>query len=139
MEKVEELRDSELFCDRVSGFLYELLNYGYNYNEAWNLLLASKEGMGILNRDYTYFIHFQGRASADKVLQNLGKNLEDSKNIKIDVIQLKLLTNLIYMANKEYGIPFSDMFNKTELEKFIKKCGVVLGNYDDKLIKTYLL
>lgn len=42
-------------------------------------------------------------------------------------------------AHNKYNIQYENMFDKFNLDNFIEECGNVLGNYDDKLIKTYLL
>ena len=135
----EECLDMEIFTDRLAGFLYQALTMGYDYNNAWKLLLNSKQGRGILERDYTYFIHFQGRTDADKAEEDIGNTLVKTHDVEIELNKLDLLANFVYLADRDFHISYDKMFEKISLNDFMKTCGNILGNYDDKLIKAYLM
>ena len=129
----------DLIKDKITGFFMRALQNGYNYNDAWELLLQSKQGQGILNNDYTYSVHFQGSASADKADKEIGNRFVKSHHIKPDVEKLLLLAELISLAHSRFGMRYENIFSNISLDDFMNECGNVLGNYDDKLIKTYLI
>ena len=43
------------------------------------------------------------------------------------------------MDKQPLSIRYKDMFKHISLNEFMKICGNVLGNYDDKLIKAYII
>lgn len=133
------MTNQELINDKITGFFMRALQRGYDYSDAWSLLLSSKQGQGILNNDYAYSVHFQGSASADKADKDLGCNFQRIYHIEPDINKLQLLAELISMAHYRFGIKYEDIFKNMNLDEFMKVCGGVLGNYDDKLVKTYLL
>ena len=131
--------DKQLINEKVAGFFIGALDLGYNYDDAWSLLLNSKQGQGMLNNEYAYSVHFTGRASADKADADIGYKYAKNSNIKPSVDKLTLLAEFICMAHYDFNIEYANMFKKTPLSKFMKVCGNVLGNYDDKLIKAYII
>lgn len=134
-----DLSTISLINEKVTGFFIGALDLGYSYDDAWSLLLNSKQGQGILNNDYVYSVHHQGRVSADKADADLGNKYKKNSNIKATISQLELLAEFISLAHNRFNIEYADMFKNISLSEFMSTCGNVLGNYDDKLIKTYLL
>ena len=134
-----DLSTTSLINEKVTGFFIGALDLGYSYDDAWSLLLNSKQGQGILNNDYAYSVHHQGRVSADKADADLGNKYKKNSNIKATISQLELLADFISLAHDRFYIEYTDMFKNIPLSKFMSTCGNVLGNYDDKLIKTYIL
>lgn len=132
-------KERKLINEKIEGFFIGALDLGYSYDEAWSLLLDSEQGVGILNNDYKYSVHLQGRASAEKADNIIGYKYKKSSNIKPDLLKLEMLANLIDLAHYEFKIEYKDMFNNISLSKFMEACGSILGNYDHKLIKTYLI
>ena len=130
---------TSLINEKVTGFFIGALGLGYSYDDAWSLLLNSKQGQGILNNEYKYSVHFQGRASADKADEDIGYKYNKSSNIKATVTQLSLLAEFISLAHNRFNIKYTDMFKNISLNEFMNICGNDLGNYDDKLIKTYII
>ncbi len=130
---------AELINEKVAGFFIGALDLGYDYNEAWSLLLNSTQGRGILSNEYKYSVHLQGRASAEKADADIGKRYAKKSKIKPDVIRLELLSEFIDMAHNRFGIQYKDMFKHISPNEFMRICGNVLGDYDDKLIKAYIL
>ncbi len=53
--------------------------------------------------------------------------------------EAELIASLIYMAHYTFGLDYEHMFDNCEPNKFFGTCLPVLGNYDDKLIRRYLL
>ena len=133
------MNDYELFEDRLSGFFRQCLTMGYDYDGAWSLALNSEEGRGLLERDYTFFIHFLGAAVAVKANDSMGSSYDRSFHIKVNMRVLMLLADLIYRAHEQFKMRYEDIFKKMSPNNFMETCGNILGNYDDKLIKTYLL
>ncbi|MBO4395639.1 MAG: hypothetical protein J5819_04770 [Eubacterium sp.] len=133
------ISDQELINEKVAGFFLGAMRMGYDYDDAWSLLLSSKQGQGILNNEYAYSVHFQGTDSARKANMELGTNYNTGTGIEPDIRQLELLADLIDIAHNRFGIEYKDIFKKTSLNDFMDTCGYVLGNYDDKLIKGYLI
>ncbi len=131
--------DRALINEKVTGFFLGALRMGYDYDDAWSLLLESRQGRGILSNDYEFSVHFQGTDSARKADVCLGDKYLKEHKYEPDLFKLKLLAELIDLAHNKNGISYKDMFKKTTLNDFMDTCGVVLGNYDDKLIKAYLL
>lgn len=130
--------DKEEKKDRLAGFLVGAQRLGYTLNDAWDLLLHSREGSGILNDDYEFAVHHQGITSARKADAHTLKKYDKSHPSDPDIIQMKLLADLIERAHQQYKIPYEAIFNKMDPQTFMKTCGSVLGNYDDKLIRLYL-
>ena len=131
--------DQTLINEKVTGFFLGALRMGYDYNDAWSLLLNSRQGQGILSNEYEFSVHFQGTDSARKADACLGDKYSKDHKYKPDLEALKLLADLIDTAHNRFGIPYSEIFKKTSLNSLMETCANVLGNYDDKLIKAYLL
>ena len=49
------------------------------------------------------------------------------------------LGNFIEFDHIEFKMPYKDIFKKCSIGGFRNRCRNVLGNYDDKLVKAYLL
>lgn len=133
------MNTTALINEKVAGFFIGALDLGYDYDDAWSLLLNSTQGNGILNNNYRYSVHLQGRASAEKADTDIGKKYRKTSHIKPEVIKLELLSEFISMAHERFGIPYKDIFKNISLNEFMRLCGNVLGNYDDKLITTYIV
>ena len=129
--------------DRIAYFLIGALGLGYSLNDAWHLLLHSKEGLGILNNEYTYVVHFMGIPSAQKADKENGgkynKCIPDIDKIVEETFYLELLGEFIEFVNNYFHVPYDQIFNKMSIQDFYETCGHVLGNYDDKLYKRYLM
>ena len=134
-----DLSTISLINEKVTGFFIGALDLGYSYDDAWSLLLNSKQGQGILNNEYAYSVHHQGRVSADKADADIGYKYKKDSNINATISQLELLADFISLAHNRFNIKYTDMFKNIPLSEFISTCGNVLGNYDDKLIKVYIL
>ena len=134
-----KLRTTMLISDKIAGFFQGALYLGYDYDKAWSLLLNSKQGQGILKNNYEFSVHHQGRVSAEKADKDIGDLYDKSDSIEADVNTLRLLADFIIMAHRQFKLKYSDIFKNMSLNEFMKTCGNVLGNYDDKLVKTYLL
>lgn len=126
-------------CDRITGFFLGSLRMGYSMDDAWKLMLNSKQGRGILNEDYEYCIHHQGIVSAEKADKDMGYKFKKGVSTEPNIDNLYALADFIEIAHGEFNLPYATMFNKYPIGKFFDECGVLLGNYDDKLIKRYLL
>lgn len=125
--------------DRMTGFFLGSMRMGYSLDDAWKLMLSSKQGRGILNEEYEYCIHHQGIVSAEKADKDLGYKFKKGKGVEPNLDNLYCLSAFIEMANQDFDLPYETMFNKYPIGQFFDDCGVILGNYDDKLIKRYLL
>ena len=79
------------------------------------------------------------RVSADKADADIGYKYKKESNINATISQLELLADFISLAHNRFNIKYTDMFKNIPLSEFMSTCGNVLGNYDDKLIKTYIL
>ena len=53
------MSSNELLVEKIAGFFWKALELGYSWGDAWDLLLKSREGQGILNLEYTYLEHFR--------------------------------------------------------------------------------
>lgn len=131
--------DYEAKLDRMTGFFVGALRMGYSLNDAWKLMLNSTEGTGILEENYTYSVHHQGITSAQKADKAHGQEYDHDSNEEDDIFRLSLLVDFIEMAHKRFNLSYSHIFDKMSIGDFYKECGIVLGSYDDKLLKTYLL
>ena len=125
--------------DRILGFLCRALELGYSYDEAWDLFLNSTQGKGIQENDPWYIEHLQGRPLAEKADRELGHNYKKMSNIDYDFDRLEALVYLIEMAHSQYNIDYQHIFSKMSLSEFMKECEVCIGDYDNKLIKIYLI
>lgn len=126
-------------CDRLAGFLIGAQREGYSLDTSWDMLLNSKQGQGILNDDYEFAVHHMGIASAKKAIKDIGKNYKRGHELDPDISTMLLLATFIETANKKFKIPYENIFKKISISEFMEKCGYVLGNYDDKLIKEYIM
>lgn len=134
-----EMKDRVLIRDKVSGFLLEAALLGYSWDDAWSLLLNSKQGRGILNNDYTYSVHFQGMASAMKADADIGHLYKKNSHVEVTSRLTDLIADFIDTARYVFNIDYDHMFSRMSFGEFMATCGNALGNYDDKLIKAYLL
>ncbi len=89
--------------------------------------------------EYMYAEHLQGIATAQKADADIGDVYQNRSVRKINVEQLYLLAEFVEYAHDSFKIPYEKIFKKCDIETFMQKCGDCLGNYDDKLIKRYLL
>jgi len=126
-------------CDRMAGFLIGAQQLGYSLNNAWDLLLSSEQGNGLLNDEYAYAVHHQGIATAEKADASIGFKYKKGKPKNVNIDQMLLLANFIEFTNKTFNVPYKDIFKKISIQDFMKTCGAVLGNYDDKIVKGYIL
>lgn len=134
------ITNEELLVDKISGFFWKALDLGYDWKDAWDLLLNSEEGQGILNLDYTYLVHHSGGTSAIKANEKLGNNYKKNSNIEVnDIYLFTLLAEFILLAHEQFNIDYKDIFSKMDLNEFMKSFGIALGNYDSKIIKNFLL
>lgn len=125
--------------ERMGSFFVGAQQMGYSLNDAWSLMLNSTQGQGLLRGDYLYAEHLQGIATAHKADADIGDKYTERHVRNIDIDILYLLADLIEMANEQFNIPYEKVFEKCSINDFVSMCGNVLGNYDDKLIKRYLL
>lgn len=125
--------------DKIAGFLMGGCELHYSYDDIWKLLLQSTSGQKILQEDYRYVYHVQGRWTAREADQEIGDRFEKHSADTMSVEQSNLLAELIETAHDRFAIPYEKIFQKTSLSDFLERCGLVLGNYDDKLIKSYLM
>ena len=125
--------------DKIAGFLRGGCELHYSYDDIWKLLLQSTFGQKILQDDYRYVYHVQGRWTAREADREIGDRFEKQSTDMISVEQSNLLAELIETAHDRFAIPYEEIFQKTSLSGFMEQCGSVLGNYDDKLIKNYLI
>ena len=130
----------DLKVDKLVGFFIEFLDYGYDYETAWNYMLTEKEGQGILNEEYLYIEHQEGSISAKQVIERLHLK-RGSKKIKYSADTLELLGYLIEMAHTDerYMLPYEKIFSKYSINDFVTKQGYCIGDYDSKLIDAYLI
>ncbi|MDD6401469.1 MAG: hypothetical protein PUG10_07670 [Lachnospiraceae bacterium] len=130
--------EKEKTC-RIGEFLYEAIRMGYSYNDSYKLLLTSKQGIGILSDKYEYVIHHTGRTSAIKADCEYGINYNKSNQSKVNGNTCSLIAEFIQLCHRQYNIPYDKIFSKISLEDFMKQLGNVLGNYDHKLVREYIL
>lgn len=125
--------------ERMGSFLTGAMLMGYSLFDAWDLMLKSVQGQGLLRGEYMYAEHLQGIATAQKADADIGDVYQNRSVRKINVAQLYLLAEFVEYAHDSFKIPYEKIFKKCDIETFMQKCGDCLGNYDDKLIKRYLL
>ncbi len=126
-------------CDRIAGFLTGAQRLGYDIDSAWDLLLNSRQGIGMLNNDYEFSVHHQGITSAIKADADYGFGYNKTQQSEPDISQMNLLAELIEIAHNKFDVSYEKMFSKTKLSEFMRICGNALGDYDDKLIKAYII
>ncbi len=131
--------DYDLKCDKLSGFLCGAMRLGYSLDDAWSLLLSSRQGQGILNGEYLYCEHREGIVSAEDADRDLGKYYTKNEVVDPDVDSIDLLAEFIENTHLWFKIDYKDIFNKYSIGKFYKDFGYLLGDYDSKLVRAYLL
>ena len=131
--------DKKLFIEKLTGFLYGAVELGYDYDNAWKLLTNSPQGLGLLAGDYDYLVHFKGRVTAKKADSEIGNTLEKNYTMKTTVRSMESFAKFIEYAHDKFDISYDIIWNNISPNEFMLTCGSVLGNYDDKLIKTYIL
>ncbi len=116
----------------MTDFLYEGLLLGYSYNDIWSSLvwILSNPSCEVLR------YHMLGRNAASQFLVCYA---ERNYNIKPDLFRLEALVLLIELAHNNFNMPYVKIFSKMSLDEFMDTCGDVIGDYDDRLIKMYLL
>lgn len=141
-EKLLITRREKYWQNCLTSFFLGALENGYDFNNAWLLLLNSSVGQGILNHKEKY----KGLEGFDVVIlaeQETGLSQDFSKNVDCSMWHslwhLNNLSNLIFLAHFNMGISYDDLFKKMSINEFMFECGTTLGDYDDKLIKNYLL
>lgn len=129
----------DLKCDKLSGFLYGATQLGYSLDDAWDLLQKSKQGKGILNGEYLYCEHIEGISSAKRADRDIGFNYKKGSPKYYDLGDVDLLAYFIENTHIDFNIPYSDIFKKYNIGRFFKDYKHILGNYDSKLVRQYLL
>lgn len=84
-------------------------------------------------------MHIQGITSSKEANREIGHLIKKGKPLKMDVPTSNLLGNFIILAHEKFKLPYETMFSKCSISEFMDRCWYVLGNYDDKLIRTYLM
>ena len=135
---MEYINEKEKVC-RIGEFLYQGLLMGYTYSEGYDLFLNSEQGYGIMHNNYTYVIHHTGRTSAIKADKVYGNRYKKTWKGKADGDLCMLLAEFIQLCHNFYKIPYKKIFAKISVDAFMDKFGFVLGNYDHKLVKEYIL
>ncbi len=124
------------------SFFIGALDDGYDFDGAWLLLLNSSVGQGILNHEdrYNGLEGFDVVALAEQETGLVPDRLKamDCSQWR-DLRHLRNLANVVLLAHYRMGIPYEDLFHKMSINEFMFECGIALGDYDDKLIKAYLL
>lgn len=133
------MRHFDYKCNKIAGFFLGTLRMGYSLDDAWQLMQTSEEGQGILQDDEWYCVHVQGISSAKMADKKNGHKYIKNSILRPTVREMELLAKFIEGTHIKYNIPYSKIFSKYSIGEFYKKCGNVLGNYDDKLVRAYLL
>ena len=127
-------------CDKISGFLVGCLLKKMSLDEAWYLMLNSEQGRGILNNEYYYVYRLQGRTSAYKAIEASEVKFKKHRiSYDLNIEKFNLLAAFIEDVHTKLNIPYEDIFKKMSIDKFFKKFGDFLGNYDLKLARNFLL
>lgn len=129
----------EIKNDKFAGFFIGAGKLGYSMEDTWKLMLNSRQGLGLLNDEYAYVVHHSGEATAIKADEEYGNSYKKQKPEKRTYEEMFLLGDFIENANKNFHLNYKDIFHNISITDFVNQCGYVLGNYDDKLIKRYLL
>lgn len=125
--------------DKISGFFHGAVNLGYNFDDAWDLLLNYDGGRKLLNNDLYYCIHQEGRVTAEYADKELGNNYVKCHKIKFDKWYFDLLAEFIEFVHTEYNLEYDKIFTRITIGEFYDKYHIVLGNYDSKLAEAYIL
>ena len=62
------------------------MRMGYCLADAWDLMLKSEQGQGLLRGEYMYAEHLQGMAVAQKAEASIGENYLERKVRTVDVL-----------------------------------------------------
>lgn len=133
------MRHFDLKCNKIAGFFLGTLRMGYSLDDAWDLMQTSKEGKGILCDDEWYCVHVQGISSAKMADSENGYKYKKNGTLRPTVREMELLAEFIEATHIKFNLSYKDIFKKCPLGVFYKKCGNILGNYNDKLVNVYLL
>ena len=126
-------------CLQISAFFATSLAMGYNYCDAWDLLLNSRQGQGILAEDWVYLTKHSGAYSAEEADSEIGYRYKKQSHIQFVPREIKSFGKFIENMHKMYKINYKDMFIKYSLDDFMSENSFVLGNYDRKLYEKYFL
>lgn len=125
--------------DKIAGFFMQGRYLGYSYSDIYDLFLNSREGQGIRNNEYAYAVHWQGRYLFEVALEKSNKKYKKGKSEILKPEFTISIARLLLMAHNEYDIEWNHMFDLISMDDFIKDKGIVIGDYDDKLIRRFLL
>ncbi len=58
---------------------------------------------------------------------------------KADYNHIELFVRFVLYAHDVMELPFENIFSKMKVNDFLNQVGTNLGNYDEKLVKNYLM
>ncbi len=124
--------------DRLISWFLCAFSKGYDYEGAWNMCINTNAGRGILYNEDNYK-DVDGSALFELATfeTDLYENYTFSQP-KLDYTNICLFVNFVLYANRVVKMPFEKIFVKMSVNKFLNTVGYALGDYDNKLIRTYL-
>lgn len=126
--------------DKIAGFFNFGWRDGYKTSDLWWLMRNSTSGRGMLNNNPLYTEHHQGSRSLSLAFEEINPTFEKENPPFGDHVDLSnLFGYFIEFAHGSFNLDYNHMFDKYPIDDFIKDFGFALGNYDDKIIKKYLL
>lgn len=86
-----------------------------------------------------YCVHHQGITSAQKADQKFGYKFKKGKPTEPKMMSISCFADFITNMHIIFKASYRDFFNKYPIGKFYDDFGNMLGWYDEKLFKAYLL
>ena len=120
---------------------------GYRLRDVWEMMLTTKPGRGLLiDEDYIYFEHNSGGTDFYLALEECkGKyphkeqSLQHFKDLYGTGTRAELLAEFIEFAHSRFNLEYEKIFSKFDIESFFDRFGKFLGNYDDRIVRDFLL
>ena len=123
----------------IAEFLIEGQEKKYSPNAAYTLLLNSEWGRGILQSDHYYIQKHLGAYDFIMAHKETKGKYKDKKPARYSNYVYFRLAELIITAYTDTNLTYETMFEKTDLDTFLKYTHQSIGDYNEKLIDIWLI